>query len=128
MVGTRNLERAKKFYNPLFEKMQLSPCYTDEQLASWGDPDDETVPRFFACYPFDEGTASAGNGAMTAFQVKTASRVDELYAMAMQGGASDEGSPGFRLERYGDRLYIAYVRDPDGNKLAFACYDGKLNP
>lgn len=128
MVGTHDLERAKKFYTPLFEKMGLSTCYEDEQVASWGDREDETVPRFFACYPFDEEPATVGNGNMTAFQVETASLVDEFYDIAIRGGASDEGKPGFRPERYGDKFYVAYVRDPDGNKLAFACSDGKSNP
>ena len=127
MVGTKDLARAKQFYNPLFEKMGLSPCYEDQQLASWGDKDDETVPRFFACHPFDEKSASVGNGTMTAFQLETASKVDQLYDIAIGAGGSDEGAPGFRPERYGDRLYVAYVRDPDGNKLAFACYDGRAN-
>lgn len=128
IVGTKNLIEAKKFYDPLFEKMNLSPCYEDEYVASWGDQDDETVPRFFVCYPFDENPAVAGNGTMTAFRVATASEVDELHNIAIQGGGSDEGKPGFRPEAYGDKFYVAYVRDLDGNKLAFACYDGKSNP
>ena len=128
MVGTRDLNSAKDFYNPLFEKMGLSPCWQDDQVASWGDKDDETVPRFFACYPFDGEPATTGNGTMTAFQVESASKVDELYDIAVEGGGSDEGKPGFRPEQYGDKFYVAYVLDLDGNKLAFACYDGKSNP
>lgn len=128
MVGTGNLKRAKDFYNPLFEMMGLSACYVDEQVASWGDPNDETVPRFFSCYPYDGAPANVGNGAMTTFRVSTASLADALYDKAILNGGMDAGSPGFRPERYGDRFYVAYVRDPDGNKLAFACYDGKTNP
>lgn len=128
MVGTTDLENAKGFYDPLFEKMGLSLCYEDEQVASWGDKNDETVPRFFVCYPYDGKCAGIGNGTMTAFQVKSASTVDVLYQIAMQQGGRDEGAPGFRPESYGDKFYVSYVRDPDGNKLAFACYDGKANP
>ncbi|WP_234903155.1 hypothetical protein [Ensifer adhaerens] len=40
----------------------------------------------------------------------------------MEQGGSVEGEPGFRPQ-YGDGFYAAYVRDPDGNKLAFVCYD-----
>lgn len=128
MVGTSDLKRAKDFYNPLFELMGLSPCYEDEQVASWGVRDDETVPRFFTCYPYDGSPAQVGNGAMTSFRVQTASLVVDLFESAIQGGGQDEGQPGFRPERYGDKFYVAYVRDLDGNKLAFACYDGKSNP
>ncbi|CAM6538009.1 MULTISPECIES: hypothetical protein [Enterobacter] len=34
---------------------------------------------------------------------------------------TDEGGPGLR-PHYGEGLYSAYVRDPDGNKLAFVYY------
>lgn len=128
MVGTNDLKRAQDFYNPLFDMMGLSPCYQDEQVASWGDRDDETVPRFFTCFPFDGNPASVGNGAMTTFRAPTASLVDALYEKALANGGRDEGSPGYRPERYGDKFYVAYIRDPDGNKLAFACYDGPSNP
>ena len=125
MVGTNDLQRAKDFYNPLFDLMGLSPCYEDEQVASWGVRDDETVPRFFACYPYDGNPATVGNGAMNSFRVQTASLVVDLFEQAISGGGREEGRPGFRPERYGDKFFVAYVRDPDGNKLAFACYDGK---
>ena len=128
IVGTVDLIRAREFYNPIFEAMKRTLCYEDDQVVSWGDVNDDTVPRFFVCYPYDNNTASVGNGAMTAFRVGSATEVDELHAIAMRGGASDEGKPGFRPESYGDKFYVAYIRDLDGNKLAFACYDGKANP
>ncbi|MEM8984874.1 MAG: VOC family protein [Pseudomonadota bacterium] len=128
MVGTANIERAIAFYSPLFEAMGLKPCYHDLQVASWGDPNDDTVARFFVCYPFDGDAASVGNGAMTTFRVASATLVARLYQSALERGATNEGAPGFRPERYGDKFYVAYVRDPDGNKIAFACYDGKANP
>lgn len=128
MVGTRHLAKARAFYVPLFEQMGLAVCYEDEQVVSWGNKDDDTVPRFFVCYPFDGEPASVGNGTMVAFRVHRGADVDQLHAMAIEAGATDEGSPGFRLESYGDRFYVGYLRDLDGNKLAFACYDAKANP
>lgn len=128
MVGTTDLDRAKAFYDPLLAQMGLTPSYEAEQIISWGCTNDETVAQFCVCYPFDGQPASVGNGTMTAFRLDTASKVDHLYALAMAQGARDEGKPGFRPEAYGDRFYVAYIRDPDGNKLAFACYDGKANP
>jgi len=128
MVGTRDLKRAKSFYDPLFTKMGLEPCYQDEQVASWGVLKDDTISRFFVCYPFDNQAATVGNGVMTTFRVKAASEVIELHEMAISRGGENEGDPGFRPERYGEHFYVAYVRDPDGNKLAFACYNGKSNP
>lgn len=128
IVGTSDLARAKAFYSPLFAHMGLSVHYEDAQVTSWGDPSDKTVPRFFVCYPFDDQPATVGNGSMTAFRLPRAGDVDWLYDKAMENGGSDEGKPGFRPESYGDKFYVAYVRDPDGNKIAFCCYDGKSNP
>lgn len=121
MVGTSDLERALAFYDPIFEAMGLDKCWRDEQSASWGRLDDETYPRFFTGYPFDGGKAGVGNGTMTAFLVDDARLIDRLHQLALGNGGSDEGGPG-RRPQYGDGFYGAYVRDPDGNKLAFVCY------
>lgn len=121
MVGTRSLERSLRFYDPLFAEMGLDQCWRDSQSAAWGDKSDETVPRFFTGYPFNGKEAGVGNGGMTAFLSAEATAVDRLYAIALQNGGSDEGEPGFRPQ-YSDSFYAAYVRDPDGNKLAFVCY------
>jgi predicted lactoylglutathione lyase len=42
--------------------------------------------------------------------------VDKLYARALELGATSEGEPGQRID---DVFYGAYIRDPDGNKIAF---------
>lgn len=121
MVGTNDLERSLKFYDPIFEEMGLDQCWRNGQSASWGRRDDETYPRFFTGYPFDGKAAGVGNGAMTAFLIDGPRLIDRLYELAMRNGGSDEGKPGYRPE-YSESFYGAYVRDPDGNKLAFVCY------
>ncbi len=124
MVGTQDLERSLRFYDPLFSAMGWDQCWRDEQSASWGDKANETAPRFFTGYPFDKQPAGVGNGAMTAFLAAGPAMIDRLYEIAMRAGGSEEGKPGFRPQ-YGEGFYGAYVRDPDGNKLAFVCYDAK---
>ncbi|UYO73684.1 VOC family protein [Halomonas qinghailakensis] len=121
MVGTHNLERALHFYAPLFSTMELDVCWQDDSCVSFGDPDDVDVPRFFVGLPFNGYPASAGNGSMTAFQFADPKEVDTLYQLAIHNGGSDEGAPGYRPQ-YGAGFYSAYVRDPDGNKLAFVVY------
>jgi catechol 2,3-dioxygenase-like lactoylglutathione lyase family enzyme len=121
MVGTTDLPRALAFYDPIFAAMGLDQCWRDDRSASWGRADDATFPRFFTGYPYDDGAASVGNGAMTAFFCRP-ELIDRLHEMALNSGGSCEGAPGPR-PRYGDAFYGAYVRDPDGNKLAFVCYD-----
>ncbi|MDK1375358.1 MULTISPECIES: VOC family protein [unclassified Sinorhizobium] len=124
MVGTTDLRRAERFYDPLMALIGQERCYCDEQVSSWGRRDDGRAPRFFACYPFDGNRASIGNGTMTAFLVESADVIERMFEIALERGGRSEGTPGFRPQ-YGDGFYAAYVRDPDGNKLAFVCYDAK---
>lgn len=121
MVGTQDLARAQAFYNAVFAEMGWDVCWQDEASISFGKADDLSFPRFFVGYPFDGNTASTGNGVMTAFRVTQAEIFNTLYNTAMQAGGSDEGAPGYRPQ-YGEGFYAAYVRDPDGNKLAFVVY------
>lgn len=70
--------------------------------------------------PFDGKDATAGNGCMLAFQAGTQDIVRKLHAAGMEAGGSNEGAPGFRDE-YSDNFYVAYLRDPLGNKVAIFC-------
>ena len=121
MVGTLDLGKAADFYDPLFSEMDMEICWKDASCVSYGKKENLNVPRFFVGYPFDGNTASVGNGVMTAFQLSEVGKVDRLYELAMRHGASSEGAPGFRPQ-YGEGFYAAYVRDLDGNKLAFVMY------
>lgn len=121
MVGTRDLAKALKLYNPLFTEMGWDICWKDDSCVSYGREDDLDFPRFFVNYPFNGQVASVGNGTMTAFQFDAPKQVDRLYEIAMSNGGGDEGAPGYRSQ-YGEGFYAAYVRDCDGNKLAFVVY------
>ena len=68
------------------------------------------------CIPYDKNPPSAGNGTMVAIRAGSRAACDELYAKAIELGATCDGPPG---ERMPDFFYGAYVRDPDGNKLCF---------
>lgn len=63
---------------------------------------------------------SVGNGGMIAFRATSWQQVDQFHATALSHGGSSEGAPGLR-PIYGANFYAAYVRDPDGNKLAAVC-------
>ena len=70
--------------------------------------------------PYDEETATVGNGSMTAFQAETQETVRRLHAAGLEAGGADEGAPGFR-DNYGKHFYVGYLRDPLGNKVAIFC-------
>lgn len=120
MVGTADLDRAVAFYDRLFQAMGLEQCWRDETSVAWGDRDAPDAPRFFACRPFDGQPARPGNGTMTAFAATGPEMVGRLHALALELGGTDEGGPGTRAA-YGPTFYVAYARDPDGNKIAFCC-------
>jgi hypothetical protein len=61
---------------------------------------------------------------MVGLKAETPAQVREFHAAALANGGSSEGEPGPRPQ-YGPDLYIAYVRDPLGNKLS-AVYKGPL--
>ena len=67
--------------------------------------------------PFDGEAARAGNGIMIGLHADSPAQVDAFHAAALANGGVCEGPPGFRAT-YGEGYYLAYVRDPTGNKLS----------
>lgn len=118
MVGTRDLHRAQVFYDKIFAAMGLDRCWSDESMCCWGVADDNRVPRFFVCIPFDGNPATVGNGSMTAFRIGSPDEIRKLYDISIELGASCEGPPGPRPQ-YSEMFFGAYLRDLDGNKIAF---------
>ena len=57
---------------------------------------------------------------MVALWAKSWREVEAFHASALAHGGTSEGAPGLRLA-YNPDFYAAYVRDPDGNKLAVVC-------
>lgn len=121
MLGTNDLARAIRFYDPLFLEMGMAVYWRDERVSAWGMPGDSSRPLFFVGYPRDKKEATVGNGSMIAFRIDEPAKIDHLYALALELGGTDAGPAGPRPE-YGETQYAAYVRDPDGNKLAFVNY------
>ena len=79
-------------------------------------------PDFYVKSPFDGRAASAGNGAMVAFEVPSQAQVRAMHSAAVAAGGTDEGAPGFRAA-YGPHFYVGYLRDPQGNKIALFSSD-----
>ncbi|WP_306088170.1 VOC family protein [Qipengyuania flava] len=116
-VGTSDLERAARFYDPLAAELGVGRMMEFDSFIAWGDADG--APGIPATMPFDGKPASVGNGTMVALEAKDRAQVQRLYDIALANGGSDEGAPGPRGEPDDNGLvfYAAYFRDPDGNKL-----------
>lgn len=117
-LGTNDLARATAFWGPILTNLghralpDLGPGW-----AGWGQDYDSGF-GFYLCTPFDGHAASPGNGATFAFAARDAAHVRALHALALAHGGRDDGPPGTR-PYYSPDFYVAYVRDPDGHKLAF---------
>lgn len=114
MVGSNDLEKSKTFYDALFTAMG--------GRAGIMDPKGRLVyihngAVFLVTKPIDDAPATHGNGMTIGFAAETPEQADAWHkAGAAAGGKEIEDPPGWR-EGGGARLYLAYLRDPDGNKI-----------
>lgn len=58
---------------------------------------------------------------LVALNTRSFEHIQQLYEPALSLRARDEGAPG-HWPQYGQGFHSAYVRDPDGNKLACVFY------
>ena len=127
-LGTNDLHRAIAFYDPVMQLLghDRLPAWSDG-WAGWGK-DYENGFGLWVCPAWDGAAATPGNGTMLAFPARDAAEVRAFYSTALAHGGSDDGAPGTR-PYYDPDFYVAYVRDPDGHKLAcvFAGYDPALD-
>ncbi len=119
-VGADDIARAKRFYSAFLPALDYALKEGPEGL-SYALPvapgQSVVLPDFYVKPTFDGHPASAGNGAMIAFEAHSQSQVRDLHAAALAAGGRDEGQPGFRAS-YGPHFYVGYLRDPQGNKIA----------
>ena len=118
-VGTNDLEKSAAFYDALFAPLGGKRFMEFDSFIAWSN--DPKTPGFCITKPHDGKPATVGNGVMIALHVPTTDKVDEMHALALKLGGSDEGAPGPRS----DNFYGGYFRDPDGNKLNFFCITRK---
>jgi catechol 2,3-dioxygenase-like lactoylglutathione lyase family enzyme len=113
MVGSNDLERSKTFYDATFAAMGGKPGVMDPKgrliYANNGG-------LFIVTKPIDGQPATHGNGCTIGFAM-TKEQADAWHDAGVKaGGTAIEDPPGVR-EGAGMKLYLAYLRDPDGNKL-----------
>jgi catechol 2,3-dioxygenase-like lactoylglutathione lyase family enzyme len=113
MVGTNDLERAKKFYDAVLGTLGVKPGAVDRHRVFWRTK----AGTFGVTTPINGERATVANGGTIGFACETTEQVDAWHAAGVaNGGVSIEDPPGLR-KRATTELYLAYLRDPDGNKI-----------
>lgn len=114
MVGSNDLARSRAFYDALFAVLGGSPASEDEQGRLFYMHNNS---MFVVTSPINGQPATISNGATIGFAMASPLQVDAWHKAGVDhGGAAIEDPPGVRDTMLGD-LYLAYLRDPDGNKL-----------
>lgn len=113
MVGSNDIARSKRFYDALFTAMGGRAGSVDPRgrLIYMHDGG-----MFLVTPPIDGKPATHGNGSTVGFAM-TPEQADAWHRAGVDnGGTAIEDAPGVR-EMGPMKLYLAYLRDPDGNKL-----------
>ena len=110
MVGSNDVERSRRFYDALFGK----PARSDDRgRLSYG----RRGAVFMVTPPIDGKPACHANGGTIGFAFDSPDEVVAWHRAGVEaGGTAIEDPPGWRDNPFG-KLYLAYLRDPDGNKL-----------
>jgi catechol 2,3-dioxygenase-like lactoylglutathione lyase family enzyme len=113
MVGANDLDQSKAFYDAVLGTLGVPPGRVDRHRIFWMTQ--EGV--FAASLPIDGQPATVGNGSTVGFRCASSEVVDAWHKAGLaNGGVAIEDPPGVREGPTG-KLYLAYLRDPAGNKL-----------
>ncbi|MGB3846553.1 MAG: VOC family protein [Sphingopyxis sp.] len=114
MVGSNDLEASRKFYDATFQAIGGKPGIQDDKgrliyIHNGG--------LFLVTAPIDGAPATAGNGCTIGFAMDNPEQADAWHAAGVaNGGTAIEDPPGVR-DGGAMKMYLAYLRDPSGNKL-----------
>ena len=114
MVGSNDIDRSKKFYDALFAAMGGKPGSVDAKgrLVYF-----HNGAAFLVGPPIDGKPATYANGGTIGFTMENPEMANAWHAAGVaHGGKTCEDPPGIRQGGAGP-MYLAYLRDPDGNKL-----------
>jgi catechol 2,3-dioxygenase-like lactoylglutathione lyase family enzyme len=118
MVGSNDIERSKRFYDAV-----LGTLGAGEPIRNKANSGHTRLfyrhngSTFCVSEPINGGEATFANGGTIGFKCSSPEQVHQFHDTAVaHGGTTSEDPPGRRDSSMG-AMHLAYVRDPDGNKL-----------
>ncbi len=113
MVGVKDLEASKKFYDAVLGTVGIAAGVANNKRYFYRSP----TGTFGITTPINGEAASVGNGSTYGFKATSIEQADAFHAAGIaHGGVTCEDPPGWR-EGAAGKLYLAYLRDPDGHKI-----------
>lgn len=110
MVGVSDIERSKKFYDAVLGTIGVGPGVDNQGRYFYISPGGV----FAITIPINGEPATHGNGSTIGFAVESEEQGAAFHAAGLEnGGTTCEDPPGRRE----NGMYLAYLRDPDGNKI-----------
>ena len=113
MVGVNDLEVSRKFYDALLGTLGIAPGVANKSRYFYRS----TTGLFGITTPINGEPATHGNGSTIGFAMDSPEQANAFHAAGVaNGGTTCEDPPGWREGATG-ALYLAYLRDPDNNKI-----------
>ena len=116
-LGAKDIEASRKFYDAALGALGHAPGAGGGNRYVYRTP----TGTFGITTPINGEPATFGNGSTFGFAAKSPAEVDAFHAAGVaNGGVTCEDPPGPRTNP-AFRYYIAYLRDPSGNKICAMC-------
>jgi len=114
MVGADDVEKAKTFYDAILGELGHKPGVMDDKGRCFYFT---KTGIFSITKPLNGEAATGANGGTIGFAAENPDAADRWHAAGVaNGGITCEDPPGVREGAQFD-LYLAYLRDPSGNKI-----------
>ncbi|WP_090047411.1 VOC family protein [Limnohabitans sp. 2KL-27] len=113
MVGVKDLEASRKFYDAVLGTVGIAAGVANNQRYFYRSP----TGSFGITTPINGEAATVGNGTTYGFKAISTEQAEAFHAAGLaHGGVTCENPPGWR-EGPSGKLFLAYLRDPDGHKI-----------
>lgn len=114
MVGTNDMGASRRFYDAALAPLGQDPGVMDPKGRCFYSG---KYGVFCLTTPIDGEPATHANGFTLGFHARSPEEVEAFHAAGLaHGGSTCEEPPGVR-EGGGRKMYLAYLRDPDGHKI-----------